>query len=352
MAPSPQTRRDQSPIAARQPKADPATLDYAVGLIHRVCRLAGGASLIDDIRADLDEEGVREAVTTHDTATVFDWLVAGLSYHGISDQVARDYMAEHGRVTWQGIEADLHQPVHCRKLASYWQFHGCRYHKGSGTCAEPGLIDQCPLPTHHLRNGRLNQAAYSLYLFIRDIAGGDLVGWIDRQIAAAGQRGQPGWAARAGEALVGPLRHVYGVSDKLLTMTLSMLLIGAPDDRRDWVEVGARMITVDTLVHNFLVRTGILTRLAAHHPYGAACYGPNGCAEIIDQVALRIDAREFNPGFPRTFPRFVQHGIWRYCAQEGFDVCNGNRIDDRQRCDNVYCQLYSICDRKALNNPQ
>jgi hypothetical protein len=29
-------------------------------------------------------------------------------------------------------------------------------------------------------------------------------------------------------------------------------------------------------------------------------------------------------------------------------VCNGNRIDDRQSCDNIYCQLYSICDRNTL----
>jgi hypothetical protein len=32
---------------------------------------------------------------------------------------------------------------------------------------------------HRLRNGHRNQIAYSLYLFIRDVADGDLVGWID-----------------------------------------------------------------------------------------------------------------------------------------------------------------------------
>jgi hypothetical protein len=47
------------------------------------------------------------------------------------------------------------------------------------TCAEPEHIDCCPLPSHDLRNGHLNQAAYSLFLFIRDIADGDLIGWID-----------------------------------------------------------------------------------------------------------------------------------------------------------------------------
>jgi hypothetical protein len=42
-----------------------------------------------------------------------------------------------------------------------------------------------PAANHHLRNGRLNQLAYSLFLFVRDVADGDLVGWIDNQLAAA-----------------------------------------------------------------------------------------------------------------------------------------------------------------------
>jgi len=31
---------------------------------------------------------------------------------------------------------------------------------------------RCPLPRHALRNGRLNQTVYSLFLFMRDVAGG------------------------------------------------------------------------------------------------------------------------------------------------------------------------------------
>jgi hypothetical protein len=34
-----------------------------------------------------------------------------------------------------------------------------------------------------LRNGRLNQMAYSLFLFMRDIAACDFVGWINQQLA-------------------------------------------------------------------------------------------------------------------------------------------------------------------------
>ncbi len=108
------------------------------------------------------------------------------------------------------------------------------------------------------------------------------------------------------------------------------------------------MIAIDTLVHNFLHRTGILARFNANHLYGAACYRPGGCADIIAAVAERIDARQFNPAFPQTFPRFVQHAIWRYCSQSGLDVCNGNRINDARRCNNMDCRVRPMCDRVAL----
>ena len=152
------------------------------------------------------------------------------------------------------------------------------------------------------------------------------------------------------EATIGPLRQIHGVSDKVLTMALSSLLLGAPNRMRLWQEVGASMIAIDTLVHNFLHRTGILHRFGAAHAYGSACYRLGGCAEIIESVADRIDARAFNSDFPAVFPRFVQHAIWRYCAQSGLAVCNGNRIDDRKSCDNAYCQICNVCDKIALYN--
>ena len=97
-------------------------------------------------------------------------------------------------------------------------------------------------------------------------------------------------------------RNVYGVADKVLAMALSSLLLGAGKRRPLWFEVGATFVAVDTLVHNFLHRTGILRRLCADHPYGDKCYRPGGCAGILGLLAANIDAREFNPAFPATFP--------------------------------------------------
>jgi hypothetical protein len=329
----------------RPPAKDRAPLDHATRLILRVCRLVGPTAILDDT-SETDEVG--SAIRDRNTALLFDWLVAALSYQGISDQVASDYMDRHGLATWQMIESDLRRRPSCPKLESYWHFRDCRYNKSRYTCAEPNHLPDCPLPNHWLRNGRLNQTAYSLHLFIRDVTGSDLVGWIGRRLdTAAGQPG-PNRLARMRAALIEPLKEVYGASDKVLMMALSQLLLGAPRDRRRWREVGRSMIAVDTLVHNFLHRTGILRRFRADHAYGLACYQPGGCADIIETVSQQIDARQFDRRFPRAFPRFVQHAVWHYCSQQGLDICNGNQIDDRKRCDNKECDLYSTCDRNVM----
>jgi hypothetical protein len=168
-----------------------------------------------------------------------------------------------------------------------------------------------------LRNGHLNQLAYSLYLFIRDVADGDLVGWIDQRLRQATGEAASDRLTVVGKALIEPLRNVYGISDKVLAMAFSGILIGAADARPHWLEVGLHLIAIDTLVHNFLARTGILARLKASHPYGPGCYQPGGCADIVRLVASKIDARQFNRSFPKVFPRFVQLAIWRYCSKGG-----------------------------------
>lgn len=319
-------------------------LDHAIRLIHQVCCLAGSFNLIEDFH----DQALCAAIDRHDTAVLFDRLVHDFSFQGISDQIATNYMARHGQATCRSVRKNLAKRPSCPKLKTYWAFHDCRYEKTSRTCAEPDHIAACPLPTHRLRKGHLNQIAYSLHLFIRDVAGDDLVGWIDDQLDQANDQAAPNSLAQGLVALIEPLRHVYGISDKVLAMALSGILIRAADVRPKWAEVGLQLIAVDTLVHNFLHRTGILSRFKAAHPYGPNCYRSGGCADIIRLVAKAIDARAFNRAFPQLFPRFVQLAIWQYCSQQGLDICNGNRLDDRHRCQNRHCGLYNICDRIQL----
>src|SRR5689334_17609484 len=95
-----------------------SAIDHAVRVVHSVCCLAGSASLIDEVRAELRADGVATAIRRRNTATLFDWLVASLSYQGISNQVAAEYMERHGSATWADIDQMMGQGITCQKLKS------------------------------------------------------------------------------------------------------------------------------------------------------------------------------------------------------------------------------------------
>ena len=335
----------------KHPSSSRSALRHSVKLVHQVCCLAGAHSLIDDIRQTGAPDTLGSSIERLDTPALFNWLIDTLSYQGISDRVATAYIDEHGSISWAEIEYRLSKHPSCPKLKSYWHFHGCGYSKSKQTCACPDHYSRCPVPKHRLRNGRLNQTAYGLYLFLRDIADCDLVNWIDAQLSqvASHNVSRPKYIAAMRESLLGPLRHIYGVADKVLAMALASILLAAQDARSHWQETGGSMVAIDSLVHNFLNRTGILARSNAAHPYGPRCYGKNGCAEIIEKIASRIDVRQFNKSFPANFPRYVQYAIWRFCAQEMLDICNSNRIDERKRCKNEWCRLFNLCTRHSIS---
>ena len=323
----------------------PSGQTFATNTIRRTFLRAASSRFLEDLRLEHRKSGIGAAIQARDTSRLFQWMVATLSYQGISNRVATAFMDKHGKIGWRDVRRIVGGGDGCPKLQSHWHFDHCGYRKEAATCAMPELMETCGLPRFPLRNGRLNQTAVSLFLFIRDIADGDLVGWIDGQLQQQADRP----AQERTAALLEPMRHIYGVSDKVLSMLLATLLLGVGKRRPLWFETGASFVAIDTLVHNYLHRTGVLTALGSEHPYGVHCYGPNGCAAAIQRACEHIDASVFDSAFPRYFPRLVQHALWRFCAQGEFDVCNGNRIDDRKSCQNRYCSDFLNCRRIAVN---
>lgn len=324
-----------------------SSLEYVVRVVGQVCKLAGPLDHVARCRSEMRRHRLSNR-NQIPAAEIYDWLINIVSYQGISDQAAEGFIRNHGQAKWHEIEAKL-KTASCDKLRSFWHFKGCNYVKSKKTCSRSKLCKLCPLPSHNLRNGRLNQAAYSLFFFIRDIAGDDFFGWIDRQLPQA-RKGNA--AINVGERLIGPMRSIYGLSDKVLSMALSTLLIGTARNESRRFKTGCAMIVVDSLVHNFLHRTGILKRFRADHQYGLRCFKDYGCAGLLLRISREIDAREYNETYPSFFPRFVQSAIWRYCAQSESNECNGVRIDDRHRCSNHACRLYAGCDRRRLGRSQ
>lgn len=310
-------------------------------------------TFLEDISASLSEAGIQEAVARHDARPIYDWLLGLFQLQGISDAVAFSYSEKHGLVRWAEIEAALKRTPDCFRLRSYWHFADCKYQKGARACSEPHLLHCCPLPRHPLRNGRLSQAAYSLFFFIRDICDGDLVGWIDCRLESADLGSKDGnRGVRMRQALLEPMGHIFGVSSKVLSMVLADLLLAGDPARERWVVTGASMIAIDSLVHNLLHRTGVLHRFRAVHEIGPACYAAQGCASLLEGLAQQIDARAYSAFFPAIFPRFIQHSLWAFCAGDKLNICNGNRIDDGARCMNSYCPAFDDCNRIGLRADQ
>ena len=318
---------------------------------------------IEEIRAALNRHDVPRAVTLHDSATLFDWIMSLASLQGISDQAAATFQQRHGSATWAEVDAAMRARPPCPRLRSYWNFE-CGFRKASWTCHEPEHIDGCPVPRLPLRKGALNEAAYALALFVRDVTGDDFVGWIDSRLAAHDPgHDAPDRSARMRVALLEPLSQIRGFGPKIWAMILADLLLAADPTRERWTTTGASMIAVDSLVHGWLHRTGMLRRMKAEHAYGPACTAPHGCVAVIEQLATVFDARSINPAFRAVFPRLVQHSIWSFCSagvrlpsggrplnaqSDSWGICNGNRIDDRERCSQRFCPCFADCERVAL----
>ena len=100
---------------------------------------------------------------------------------------------------------------------------------------------------------------------------------------------------------IGKVTTIANVGPKLAHMALAWLFLTRYPGW-DYRQVGLHMIAVDSLVHNFLHRTGILAGYQLDHAYGPRCHAQNGCLGVIQDLTSRIDCREFNPTLPAHFP--------------------------------------------------
>src|SRR5258706_8501086 len=141
--------------------------------------------MIEDLRAEFSYSGLLNAIQRHDNDVLFEWLVRAMSYQGVSDLVAATYLDKHGSISVADVERCINVNAPCPKLESYWSFKGCGYRKSAASCNQPHHFAACRLPKLPARNGSLGQAGVSLHLFLRDIAGGDFVAWLDTRLEQA-----------------------------------------------------------------------------------------------------------------------------------------------------------------------
>ncbi len=320
-----------------------ANFEASVTILDRICRIAHPTQNFSRSGSLFASSNLKHALEQNNNPAVYNWLMTVFSYQGVADKAVETILARDGNATWDVIDASVRGKTSCSKLRGFWTFAGCGFSKFHRSCNCQSEFSECVLPRLHLRNGSLNQLAFSLYFFFRDVAGGSFLDWLGERISVVSGGSYPDIQRE----LISPMRAIHGISDKVISMALSDLLLASPD-KPHWRQVGAEFIVVDRLIHNFLHRSGILQRQGCQHVYGSACYGESGCAKLLLSLSRAIDMRRYHHTFPQPFPRFVQTAIWRYCAASGENICNGNQIDDSRRCRNKLCNLQSFCSRIAL----
>jgi hypothetical protein len=73
---------------------------YAINILETVTWLAGQPDYLDGLREGGKSLDLFGSTGRRRSAKVFEWLMASLSYQGISDSVARSYMAAHETPAW------------------------------------------------------------------------------------------------------------------------------------------------------------------------------------------------------------------------------------------------------------
>jgi hypothetical protein len=281
----------------------------------------------------------------HKSINLYQYLLEAFLLSGGGDQSNQGYYAKQShKPTFNRVKQVL-KAAQCPKLAGFETFKGCGYRKTIKKCNEPAFLRSCPLPTFDMKRGNLNQMAFSLYFFLRDVCRRDFYTYTTQHFGM-GQVSDGAINDRL-QGFIKKVSTIANVGPKLAHMALSCLFLTAYPGW-NYRRVGAHMIAVDSLVHNFLHRTGILDSYQMDHAYGPRCHAQNGCLGVIQDLAGRIDCRQFNPSLPAHFPRFVQYYIWAYCGQSGENICNLNKCKPGKPNPDCILHQQRLCARLPL----
>ncbi len=284
----------------------------------------------------------------HKSVKLYQYLLGYFLFAGGGDQSNFSYFAKQKvKPTFNRVQRAL-QAAQCPKLASFETYTGCGYRKTEPSCREPAFFGSCPLPTFDMKRGTLNEMAFSLYFFLRDAAGGDFYTQV-REHFGEGPLTE-GEIDNLLQTFIEKVTRIANVGPKLAHMALSGLFLTRYPGW-DYRRVGLHMIAVDSLVHNFLHRTGILGCYQLDHPYGPRCHTGKGCLGVIQDLAGRIDCREFDPTLPAHFPRLIQYYIWAFCAKRGENICNLNKCRPGKPNPGCVLSQQQLCPRLPPQRP-
>lgn len=262
------------------------------------------------------------------------------NFQGMSDRAAVSWLSTNGLPDFSVLTERLRHEA-CPHAASLEGITACGFVKRRNSCNNPSMLASCLVPHIPARKGQLTRLAVALAYWVEDWPERSLRGWVNAQSRA-------GADTFAGQAMVDDLKRLPGLSDKVASMIASDIAIGLSVRRPALLASGASIVVIDSLVHNLLMRTGAITSAGKPHAFGSGCYASGGCSDLIVRFSETVDARSYNSAWPRLAPRMLQHALWRFCAGNEFNVCNGNQIHAGRKCESECCPAARRCARVIL----
>jgi hypothetical protein len=108
----------------------------------------------------------------HKSIKVYQYLLESFLFAGGGGQSNLAYYAKQRvRPTFSRVQRAV-KAAQYPNLATFETFKGWSYRKTPNKCIEPALLDTCPVRKFDMKRGSLNHMAFSVYFFLRNVAGG------------------------------------------------------------------------------------------------------------------------------------------------------------------------------------
>jgi len=289
-------------------------------------------------KTGIDEEKIREG----DSKEIFKSLILYGQFQGIADKNAFSYLERHSSINEIADFDTLKEGVKdspCPALKSFSAFRNCDYKKSEHNCRY-GREFGCILKELDCRKGSINIMIGSAFLFLKEYYQESMVNFIKE-----GAKHEDKKFFYTRELLkirnIGPQTASLFLTDLFNPFFFGYKVKGI--DHNDF-------IVIDTLVHNFFHRTGILKALGREHNYNSEfCHTEEYCKGIILEIAQKVDIRDLleDDNFQAFEPRLIQLCIWLQCADEG-RKCGGGVCNEKGPFCND-CNVELMCDKLMIS---
>ncbi len=153
----------------RHKQASRRSIEMVKQIIRAYQKLFVDPYLTDSTEIEAILHQMQHGKLHHKSIKLYQYFLESFLLSGGGDQSNQNYYNNQKyKPTFNRVKRAL-QAAQCPKLTSFEAFKGCGYRKTTNNCTEPAFRGSCPLPRFDMKRGALNQMAFSLYFFRRDV---------------------------------------------------------------------------------------------------------------------------------------------------------------------------------------